>query len=331
MKLYLRETKKGSFNAGFKARADVDAMLEERGFKPLNITIFDSGTSRLSVLYHRMAETRQLRRALAGDSDLFVQYPMYTYKGHLRMLKYIFGRHTGKRVVLVHDMLGYRNGGGLDAEFRLMMTGNTTVIAHTPAMARRIEADAGLLPGSVKVLNLFDYRTDDHVGAPTPDGKTVIFAGNLADCGFLRRLDEIKGISFNIYGIRSDHVRTSDTCRYCGKFEPERVSQIKGDWGLVWHGSELESSSGNIGEYLRIISSHKISLYIAACKPVILWNESSVAEFITANHLGIAVKSLLDIPAALAALTPQQKAEMAGAVQLFSTKLRAGKMLAPLI
>lgn len=330
MKLYLKETEKGQFNAGFKARVDVDTFLEGRGYKAVNITIFGPETSSLAKKTGRIAETLSLRRRLKGDAELFLQYPLYTYRDKPWLLSFLMGRHKGPMTVLVHDIPGYRGGGAIDPELLMLLKRRPRVIAHTPAMAARIEADAGLPSGSVEVLNIFDYLTDDTAEAPTPEGRTVIFAGNLKECGFLRRLDEIKGLEFNIYGLRSDHVRESAACRYCGKFSPEEVSKIKGDWGLVWHGPDLETSAGNIGEYLRIIASHKISLYLAANKPVILWDESSVARFILDNHLGIAVKSLKDIPAALDALSAEELELIKASVVKFSKKLRHSEMLGKL-
>lgn len=331
MKLYIKETEEGSFNAGFKARVDVDTFLEKKGYSPLNITIFGAKTSAIAKKVRRLAETARLRHSLAGTDELFLQYPLYTYRGKTQLLSYLLERHRGPMTILVHDIPGYREGGNIDPELMMLMKRKPLVIAHTPAMAARIEADAGIAPGSVKVLNLFDYLTTDRAEEPSPEGRTIIFAGNLKECGFLRRLNEIKGLKFNIYGLRSDHVRESDTCRYCGKFSPEEVSKIKGDWGLVWHGPDLETSAGNIGEYLRIIASHKISLYLAAGKPVILWDESSVAQYILDNHLGIAVKSMLDIPAALDALTPEQLELIKTSVKEFSAKLRCSEMLGAII
>lgn len=331
MKLYLKETKKGLFNAGFKARADVDAFLEGKGYQAAIITIFPPECPVVKKTLARLVETASLRRKLSRCDDLFMQYPLYTYKDKPRLLSYLLGGFKGKLTILIHDIPGYRSGGAIDPELLMLLKYKPRLIVHTPAMAKRIENDGNLEKGSAEVLNLFDYLTDDIAEEPHPGGRTIIFAGNLAECGFLRRLDEIKGLKFNIYGVRSDHVRESESCRYCGKFSPEEVSKIKGDWGLVWHGPDLETSAGNIGEYLRIISSHKISLYLCAGKPVILWRESSVAQFILENNLGIVVDSLKEIPAALDALTPLQVNEIKKAVASFSSRLRNSGMLGSII
>lgn len=315
------------FNAGSKAVVDADAVLASRGYELAYIETFGSANKGLGKKLRRVAELFRLRSQFGQTDALFIQYPVYTYKDKNKLLEFILSRFKGKMTILVHDMPGYKKQTGIDSDFLLLTRYRPEIIAHTPAMARQIERDAALPEGSVRTLNLFDYITTDTAAEPTPGGRTVIYAGNLRDCPFVSRLAEIDSLNFNIYGVASPNVVEGPNCHYCGKFSPEQVSAIKGDWGLVWHGPDLETSAGNIGEYLRIISSHKISLYLAACKPVILWDESSVADFITEHKLGIAVKSMFDIPAALDALTPDQIAEITKNVKEYSRKLRNCEML----
>ncbi len=56
-----------------------------------------------------------------------------------------------------------------------------------------------------------------------------------------------------------------------------------------------------------------------------------MAQYILDNHLGIAVKSMLDIPAALDALTPEQLELIKTSVKEFSAKLRCSEMLGAII
>lgn len=330
MKLRLTEINKTGdkiFNAGSKAVTDVDALLAAEGYGLAAIEMRSADKNAIVKKVQRLLDLLRLRRQIAKADELFVQFPLYTFKEKPGMIKFILSRFKGKLNIIVHDIPGYKNAQGLDEAFRVFLPWKPRIIAHTPAMARMIEKDCSLSEGSVNVLDLFDYLTADKADEPNPDGKTVIYAGNLKDCPFVSRLAEIPELDFNVYGVHSPNVVEGPNCHYCGKFSPEQVSAIKGDWGLVWHGPDLETSAGNIGEYLRIISSHKISLYLAACKPVILWDESSVADFIIANKLGIAVKSMFDIPAALDALSENEKAEIAKNVKIFSKKLRNSEML----
>lgn len=332
MKIYLKETDRQGFNAGSKARVDADLELERAGYRPRKVTIYRPDANPLAKKIGRLLEIVRLRAAIGRGDTVFLQLPLYTFAGKKWIYRFLFGGHKGTINCLVHDIAGYRDGKGMEEELRYIISRCDTVIAHTPLMASKIAADLGMAPERVRPLGIFDYFTDDALTPANPAGKTVIFAGNLAQCTYLRRLGELpEELEFNIYGVYSDNVRESARCRYKGKFRPDNVGAIEGDWGLVWHGDALETSAGNIGEYLRIIASHKISLYLAAGKPVIVWDESSVADFIVANNLGIAVSSLFDVAPALAALTPEDHRRIAEGVAAMARKIRAGGMLTPLI
>lgn len=332
MKIYLRETSTEGFNAGSKARQDIDCQLETHGYSPRNITIFNPEIGSWTKKWKRIAEVIKIKNSVGTHDTVFLQLPYYTYKGRTWFFRLIFGEHRGKIISLIHDIPGYRDNKGLDEDMRYILSKSSCIIVHTPLMARKLASEHGIDSNKIRILNLFDYLTDDPVSEPNPDGKTIIFAGNLSQCSYLRHLGELpETLSFNIYGVHSDNVVESDQCHYKGKFRPDNVSAIEGDWGLVWHGDSINTSAGNIGEYLRIIASHKISLYLAAGKPVILWDESSVADFIIENHLGIAVPSLHDIAPRLAALTDEEKSLISKAVKTFAGKLRQGNMTSPLI
>ena len=79
---------------------------------------------------------------------------------------------------------------------------------------------------------------------------------------------------------------------YKGSFIPEEVEGVDGTWGLVWDGESCDNCSGCYGEYLKIIASHKLSLYIACGKPVIVWSNSAMASFVSKHGIGILVDRL---------------------------------------
>ena len=55
---------------------------------------------------------------------------------------------------------------------------------------------------------------------------------------------------------------------------------MEGNWGLVWDGNSIDTCSGNFGEYLRLNAPFKFSLYLAAKRPVVVWRESAMAEYV---------------------------------------------------
>ena len=130
-----------------------------------------------------------------------------------------------------------------------------------------------------------------------------------------------------LYGLPAMPEKIAENVKYMGKFHPDDISDIKGDWGLVWDGDSIATCSGSLGEYLKFNSSHKLSLYIAANKPVIIWSESSLKDFVLDNRLGICVSSLDEIGSEIAKLTEEEKKAMKESISDFSHRLRHGYML----
>ena len=49
--------------------------------------------------------------------------------------------------------------------------------------------------------------------------------------------------------------------------------------------------TGQYGEYLKINSPFKFSLYLAANRPVVVWSKSALASYVKEYKLGICVDS----------------------------------------
>lgn len=63
--------------------------------------------------------------------------------------------------------------------------------------------------------------------------------------------------------------------------------------------SSTETCSGSYGKYLRINNPHKVSLYIAAGIPVVIWKEAALCSLIEENALGFGISSLDELEEAL--------------------------------
>lgn len=323
--LQVTEIKNGKYNAGSKARDDCDRILESCGYKLLSLP-FPKPTivSRLIRGFRMFKVMSQLSNA----DSCFLQYPLVAY-GSMRMFcNLAFWLFNGKTTVLIHDIEGLRKSQGIEPDLSYLLRKCDKIIVHTPQMKKILVKSFGLRPENVEVLYLFDYLTVEEPHSVDINGNTVIFAGNLSKSSFISELGKLsENVSFNLYGVYHSNVVESAGCRYMGQFAPDDITAIDGNWGLVWDGDRLDTCHGAMGEYLRINSSHKISLYIAACKPVIVWHESSISRFITEHHLGIAVNSLYEIPERLSSLTPAEKQRIADCVTDFSSHLRRGDML----
>ena len=82
-----------------------------------------------------------------------------------------------------------------------------------------------------------------------------------------------------------------------GRYRAEELlAAMEGAYGLVWDGDNLDTCSGSYGNYERYNNPHKLSLYLAAGKPVVVWRHAAISEFVKENHIGIMVDSLYDLP-----------------------------------
>ena len=82
-----------------------------------------------------------------------------------------------------------------------------------------------------------------------------------------------------------------------------------------------------IWHYLRYNNPHKVSLYLTAGIPVIVWKESALANFITKNKLGIAVSSLNEIKEKIEKLSDKEYDEMLKNISKVSSKTKNGGFL----
>ncbi len=324
-KIFIEDSPETGFNAGSKARNDCDSILREAGYRMAMIYV--SSKPRKKKRQH-WYNPLKVSWKLLFCRKCVLQYPLYYIHNQEKDYMRMFRHYKGELICLIHDINSLRYGNPVDDGFLYVMHRADKVIVHTQGMKRAVVEKTGINPDKVEILYLFDYLTSSPCSPVDPDGKTVIFAGNLEKSLFVRELGKLSGdVSYNLYGAPSSNVSEGPCCTYKGKFHPDDTSAIEGNWGLVWDGDSVETCSGTIGEYLKINSSHKISLYLAACKPVIIWEESSLKDFILSNHLGIAVRSLSEIGSRIDSLTAGEKRLIAENVARISAELRSGSFL----
>ena len=90
---------------------------------------------------------------------------------------------------------------------------------------------------------------------------------------------------------------------YKGVASPDELpAQLEGSFGLVWDGNSLEEGD----HYLRYNNPHKLSLYLTAGLPVIVWEQSASAAFVNLHDIGFTVKSLREIPLKIQQMSDEQ-------------------------
>ena len=335
-------------NAGSKARNDVEAILEPLGFEPVDVvipykkvkTVF--GAVKTTFSNYRFWK-KQVQDLGAGDR-LLMQFPPRSHSALFPDLMRKLRRRGVTVTFLVHDLetMRYKDTSELPfmkrvriylEETRLIRTADY-VICHNPKMKQYLVGQ-GLPEKSLIPLGIFDYLTaydPEAEGAHRDKDRErnrVIIAGNLSPekCVYLNDLGNVDGVRFHLYGVGYKDLG-QENVTYMGSFLPdELVGELRGDFGLVWDGTSIETCSGNFGNYLHLNDPHKLSLYLTAGIPVVVWEEAAVADFVKAEHVGVTVRSLHDLGDVLAELSDDEYDTMRQNALRISRLTRSGHYL----
>jgi len=153
---------------------------------------------------------------------------------------------------------------------------------------------------------------------------TIAFAGNLIKekTPFLYELKKEKmNYTLNVYGVGIEN-DIHEKIKYQGSFLPEELpNKLDADFGLVWDG-KCDESDENEGfkKYTKYNNPHKLSCYLAAGLPVIVWKKSAIKDFVLKNNLGYAVNSLEEINK----LDFKDYEQIKSNVEEFKQKVRSG-------
>lgn len=331
----------GECQAGPKAVHDASRIASGMGF----------ASFRVSRLASENTLVRQMGRLLwlakmpyyllryPRNGVLFFQFPQLSLSGKLGCLlvnSSVIRRRNLKVIVLIHDIEAERTekgqeGGPLGALLDDIVEVADVMIVHNAAM-REWFVQHGVDANRLVTLGIFDYLASGERSSPADGGMmSVAFAGNLLTrkCRFLSDLSSIAGVSWRLYGPNFDaeNVR-GENVEYRGCLQPDDApNAIDGGWGLVWDGDSVDSCVGEFGDYLRYNDPHKLSLYLAAGMPVIIWDEAAEAEFVLREKVGIAVGSLREVPGRIRAIEPSAYAEMKANARRMETLLREGHYL----
>lgn len=335
-------------NAGSKARNDVESICTELGYRPLDVELPYKPSKNLAAAVYNNAHIynffRKKLSVLSRGDELLVQFPPRSHSVFFPRLFQSLRKKGITVTFLVHDLERMRFIHLSDMRFRkririlleesLLLKQADIIICHNEKMKGFLE-NQGISSEKLIPLGIFDYLTEA-VPVPMPAdrpaetvGNRVIVAGNLSPkkCVYLTQLQEVPDVQFQLYGVGFED-RGQPNVDYKGSFLPdELVAALDGDFGLVWDGTSVDTCTGIFGNYLRLNDPHKLSLYLTAGLPVIVWSEAAVADFVKEHNVGLAVSSLKELPAALQNLTPADYRIMAENASHISTLLRDGHFL----
>lgn len=313
-----------NMHAGSKARVDIDILLETMGFhKELNLE-----NSKRQGTYNRIRyEINKLMTIIKISSIknriLIMQYPYYISK---MLMNKLYKKTLDNKVVLVvHDIESIRDGGNVSKEVNFLNQAHLLII-HNQDMLNKLLCIGVKTP--MICIELFDYLLYKGVPLQNYDlGNKVVFAGNLGKSNFLKdpQCGNLK-IEFCLYGPNFDaETMLHQNITYCGSFYPEEIPyNLKGSFGLVWDGDTVGECSGLMGEYTRYNNPHKLSMYIAAGLPVIVWKEAAIANFVEKNKIGFTVNDLQDIEREIKELTTEDYEEYLMNIRELQKKVCSG-------
>lgn len=329
-----------------KARSDAEDIAVHAGFERVIVEGLgdrkDAGALEKAKGHAIMA--RRWKQAFASVPDgakVLLQLP--TVNNTLviaALIKELTRRHC-EVIGLIHDLESLRmvNDTDLPRSQRIRMQVEefgalkacSRLIVHNPAMAELLREQGIATP--VTVLGVFDYlmaeREDGRSWAQANGGNrsALVFAGNLSaeKSGFLYAMPQ--QIDMELYGGR--YVENDlPNLHHHGSFPaPELPQHLAGGWGLVWDGPSVTTCTGPYGAYLRYNNPHKLSLFLAAGFPLVVWDEMALAPFVREHEVGIAVSSLADVPAVLAAVSASEYERMLDNAARVGATLRHGEWL----
>jgi hypothetical protein len=305
------------YNALNKSRDDLHKIYQALHFEPLLDTIvtlndnkvqyFAANTDVLGDYVEQVINAIDTK--CNADDFLFMDFPFsIKFAGYSKIVSYACTKGV-KVIFFIHDLDGVRfqnplvnliDSSCLDMAYCLISASKEMDDCLVNSL--RVNAD-------IRKVNYryWDYLTPD-IDNRRCDG-LICFAGNLLKSSFISQIpDDLLDAGVNLYG---KGMQPNYKGNFCGQYDPQKlVEMLDGKFGLVWDGKSALTCTGNFGKYLRINTSHKFGLYLATKKPVIVWDKSSIADFVIKNKIGIAVSSLNDIVPLLSSLSLSGYAEM---------------------
>lgn len=331
-------------HAGGKAPKDVYKILVGSGYK--DIFLEDETSKRehgnvlekLKMHYTVYMHWNEKLKMLKKDDIVVIQYPILNHTLFFGLLERKLKRKGIKIIVIIHDLISLRNIAQnevdrmqkrLMIEEKILLKNAYMLIAHNSKMKKYL-ISLGVKPHQIKTLGIFDYLIsgeDKRKKIIDSDliGQPVVIAGNLKKekAGYVYKLPD--NMKFNLYGVNYDEDEQKDNVVYHGAYDPDELPYIMdGGFGLVWDGEDSDNCSGIYGNYLKYNNPHKVSLYIASCLPVIIWDKAAMSEFVLKYKCGIVIDNLENLKEKISKISMGEYNDMKKNCVKLSKRLQEG-------
>lgn len=331
MNIYITKKYPNEKNAGKKAPDDIDYICKNMGWKEFNMKLVEEDDGFFKKIYMFLVSIplQWMRLGIKKSDYILYQHPMgfgiEVATVAFPIIKKIFHTHI---VVLIHDLNSLRLKKKNTFEKKLLKQADV-IICHNYKMKEYL-VDIGIKNKKIVCLTIFDYLCDKNIITKTMVGNklSIAIAGNLSSkkSGYIYELAKNnQKLNINLYGVGYDDTEKMNNICYKGSFTPEELpNKIEGSFGLVWDGQEINSCSGNYGEYQKYNNPHKFSLYMASEIPVIIWKKAALAKFVEENNVGIVVDDIQNIQNVLQEIDEKNYFDMVMNVKKIAEKVRDG-------
>lgn len=302
-------------SAGNKAKTDNEDIMQRMGFENIGLhrSFIDN---KVAAFFLDLMGVARLCLFTGRHDIILLQYPLKKYFSFICNVAHLKGSRV---VALIHDLGSFRRR-KLSVRHEISRLSHADyVIASNEAMEQWLH-DNGL-KRPTGALGLFDYLSPnmpqqrsyaDGIHGPLK----VVYAGSLnsrKNSFFLQMPVIVKSYSLVVYGNKDGLGQLEDSphISFHG-FAPadEFIAHVDADFGLIWDGDSVDGCTGNFGAYLQYNSPHKMSFYLRAGLPVIIWSKAALAPLVRQHHIGICIDSLRDLDDILRRITPEEMTTM---------------------
>lgn len=276
---------KDANNAGPKAKIDIENILVKE-YNAKIVTLASTKT-RLSTIFQKVCF--YLKPLLIFNKIIIIQYPLGRH--YLRS----FNKDT---ILFIHDIEGLRNQDTKRATEELKYFNSFKyIICHNKKMKDYLILNG--IKSNIYTNEIFDYLiSGENKEVHNSDKLELVYAGNISKSAFYKHLDK-KNMNYtlNIYAGSKPEDNNNPKIKYMGCFKPDELpSKIKGNLGLVWDGDIDDNDEYyKFKNYTKYNNPHKLSCYLAAGIPVIVWDKAAISDFVKDNNIGYIIKKIDDI------------------------------------
>ena len=280
------------YTAGI-VRFHQDKIMDERGYTALRFN--NKSYKGLLAKCMRIQQCILIAFSIPKKSIVYFHFP-FPAAIQIVLLR-LFKWRGIKTAALIIDIDGLRDKNeGLIKKEIFQLSKFTYVVAHNEEMKRWLVQQ---LPSTIIFsIIVFDYAYSGEAISYKklyyPKLSNIIcFAGNILKATFVYKWHSILPLQLYVYGVGYNALfNIKDGFIYKGTAPPDELPfVIEGSFGLVWDGDDMY----NCDLYLKYNNPHKLSLYLAAGMPVIVWDKSAVSGWVKQNNIGFCISSIADI------------------------------------